>query len=84
MLKKIDRLGRVDIPKVFRKELGIELDEFIEINKEGDKIVISKMSNMLSEEAIRHLYNTWLKSKTDSEYDRGFGEALEFILGKGN
>ena len=84
MLKKIDNLGRIVIPDVFRKELGVSLDEYVEMNKKGNEIVISKVNNMMNEEAIRCFYENWQKTKTDSEYDRGFDEAIKFILGKGN
>lgn len=81
MLKKIDNLGRIVIPEPFRKELGIDLNEYVEMKKNGNEIVITKMSNMLSEEAVKHLYKTWNETKTDSEFDKGFGEALKIIIG---
>jgi AbrB family looped-hinge helix DNA binding protein len=81
MLKRIDKLGRVVIPGFLRKELGIELNEYVDIKRNGDEIIIKKMSNMLSEEAVKHLYKTWHDEKTDSEYDKGFGDALKIIIG---
>jgi len=81
MLKKIDRLGRVVIPDAFRKEAGIRLGENVEIKAKGDEIVITKLNKMLDEGAINYLYNTWKSQHNDSEYDRGFGDALKVILG---
>lgn len=84
MLKKIDNVGRIVIPEPFRKEIGVGLDEYVEMTRSDDKIIITKMNNMLSEEAIKHLYNTWKQSAADSEYDRGFGDALKTIIGEEN
>lgn len=82
MLKKIDNLGRIVIPEPFRKEIGVDLNEYVEMKRNGEEIVITKMSNMLSEEAIQHMYKTWKNSNDGSDYDRGYGDALKTIIGE--
>jgi len=81
MLKKIDNLGRVVIPDTFRKEVGIRLNENLEMEVKGDMIILKKINKMLDQGSINYLYNRWMTEHTDSEYDRGFGDALKVILG---
>ncbi len=40
--KKIDKLGRVQIPKVFRDRLGLEDDEDIFMEVKDNALIISK------------------------------------------
>lgn len=43
MVRPVDKMGRVVIPKEFRKHLNIENDvDSFEISLEGDKIVLKK------------------------------------------
>lgn len=42
MNKKIDELGRLVIPKEMRLQLGIQDNDTLNINVEGNKIVITK------------------------------------------
>lgn len=84
MLKRIDDLGRIVIPAPFREELGIKLNEYVDMSKENGSIIIKKMDKMLSKDAIEYFYNNFQKSKNvDSDYDKGFEDALKFVLGKG-
>ena len=43
LVRAVDKMGRVVIPKEYRKDLGIEneVDSF-EIKREGDKIILKK------------------------------------------
>ena len=43
LVRAVDKMGRVVIPKEYRKELGIEneIDSF-EITRDGDKIILKK------------------------------------------
>lgn len=82
MLKKIDNLGRVVVPIPFRKEIGVELNEYVDMVVQDNTIIIKKMDKMLSKEAIKHFYKNFEKGKSDSDYDKGFSDALKFVLGE--
>lgn len=45
MVRKIDDLGRIVLPKEMRKTLGIEAGEPMEIGIVGDSIVLKKFSD---------------------------------------
>lgn len=45
MIRKIDDLGRIVIPKEIRKELDITSKDKIRITTEGNKIILSKELN---------------------------------------
>lgn len=42
IVRNIDELGRIVIPKEIRKKLGIENSDPVEIYVEGDKILLAK------------------------------------------
>ena len=42
VVRKIDKLGRIVIPAEFRKSLGIEVEEDVEIMLEGGFVKISR------------------------------------------
>lgn len=42
MITKIDKLGRVVIPKAIREMMGVKLNEKIELRLEGKKLIITK------------------------------------------
>jgi len=42
VVRKIDKLGRIVIPAEFRKSLGIEVEEDVEIMLEGNYVKICK------------------------------------------
>lgn len=42
MLRKIDPLGRIVIPKEWRDELALEPGAIVDINKTGNKIIFEK------------------------------------------
>lgn len=83
MLKRIDELGRIVIPKTYREETDIKINEDVEILRDGSNIIIKKIDCMQSKEAIEEAYRTLqLEKDKNSEYDRGFEDALKFVLGK--
>ena len=42
IVREIDELGRIVVPKEFRKKLGIAAKDPVEISCEGDRIVLTK------------------------------------------
>ncbi len=44
IIRNIDELGRIVVPKEIRKKLGIEKNDPVEIYVEGDKIILMKYS----------------------------------------
>lgn len=82
MRKRIDKLGRIAIPKSFREEIGVTLNEDVEMTRKDNQIIIKKTNSMASKETIEEAYRTLQLEKTGSEYDRGFEDALKFVLGK--
>lgn len=82
MLKRIDELGRIVIPKTYREETDIKINEDVEILRDGNNIIIKKIDCMRSKETIEEAYRTLQLEKTGSDYDKGFEDALKFVLGK--
>ena len=80
MKKKIDSLGRLVIPEPYRYELGICLNDEIEIEKIGNKIIITNPKGMLSKEEIERKYYELGMIEDRSEYEDGFIAALEMVL----
>ena len=46
MKRKIDKLGRVVVPKSLRNALGVDLNDEISMTLSGDNIVISKATGI--------------------------------------
>jgi transcriptional pleiotropic regulator of transition state genes len=44
IVRHIDELGRIVVPKELRKRLGIAACDPVEISSEGDKIILTKYS----------------------------------------
>ena len=42
IVRNIDELGRIVVPKELRKKLGISANDPVEISSEGDKIILTK------------------------------------------
>ena len=42
IVRHIDELGRIVVPKELRKKLGIGANDPVEISSEGDKIILTK------------------------------------------
>lgn len=81
MKRNIDNLGRVVIPAEMRNELGIEPNQELEIEKVGNKIIITNPKGILSKEEIETMYKGVCKLD-ETEYNIGFRNALEMILNK--
>lgn len=81
MKKKIDNLNRLVIPAPYIKELGIEADQEIEVEKVGNKIIITNPKGMKTKEEIEKMYDD-IKKLVKSEYDKGFIDALKMVLNK--
>ena len=66
VIRKIDELGRIVIPKEIRKNLNIRNGEDVQIYIEEDKIILKKYQKLLSikESAQKYLdgFNKFLKS----------------------
>ena len=63
--RKIDNLGRIVIPREYRKILNIKNYHLINITLNNNKLVLKKQNNSIDYEEI--LYNV-LKSKKDYNY----------------
>ena len=81
MKKKIDSLGRLVIPEPYRTELGIELEQNVEIEKIGNKIVISNPKGIRSKDEIEKMLHD-AKNLNQDEYNKGFIDALKMVLNK--
>ncbi len=44
IIRNIDELGRIVVPKEIRRKLGIDKNDPVEIYVEGDKIILEKYS----------------------------------------
>lgn len=56
MVRKVDELGRVVIPKELRRTLGIDNQDPLEIYIDGDKIILKKyLPNAEKEDVISSL-----------------------------
>lgn len=44
IVRNIDELGRIVVPKELRKKLGIAACDPVEISSDGDKIILTKYS----------------------------------------
>lgn len=42
MIMKLDRIGRIVIPKAIREMIGVKPNERIELKVEGKKLIITK------------------------------------------
>lgn len=82
MLKRIDELGRIVLPKSFREEIGVKNNEDVEMVSKDNQIIIRKARCMPTLQSIEEAYRTLQLEKTGSEYDKGFEDALKFVLGK--
>lgn len=47
IVRKVDELGRVVLPKELRRTLGIEEKDPVEIYIDGDKIILKNICQML-------------------------------------
>ena len=52
VIRRIDELGRIVIPKEIRKSLRIKNGESLEVYLDGDSIILNKFSQIESLESI--------------------------------
>jgi len=58
MIRRVDSLGRIVIPKEIRKVLKIKENEQVEINIEGEEIILNRYSELNSlDESLKNLIN---------------------------
>ena len=84
MRKKIDSLHRITIPVAYLKELGIKDNQELEIEKMDNKIIIINPHGMRSGLEIENMYNNIHNLEPRGEYDKGFEDALKYVLRKEN
>ena len=80
MKKQIDDRGRILIPLAFKEEIGIKDNDFIDMQVQANKIIISKFDEIMTPEEIKKMYKDVIKLNDDSEYNKGFIDALKMIL----
>ena len=84
MIRELDKLGRVVIPKEMRKELNIENGEPVNIELQNNKVIITKPDTVdykaIVEEAIEYI-NSNIITITGNEvvYSK---ELLDILNGK--
>lgn len=83
MKRNIDNLGRIVIPAEMRKQLGIELNQELEIELISNQIIIKNPKSIRSKEEIEDAYKN-IRDLAESEYTKGFEDALKFVLRKEN
>ena len=76
--RKVDNLGRVVLPKEMRDSLGIEEDEKVSIEKEGNKIIIKNCKEIKTIKEIKEKLES--KKQTNTEYYEGYKDALKWVL----
>lgn len=82
MKKTIDNKCRIIIPLDFRRELNIEANQEIEMEKHGNKIIITNPKGIRSKEEIEKMFHDVSKLKVVTEYQKGFIDALKMVLNK--
>ena len=80
MKKRIDDLGRLVIPQPFRDELGIKPNQDLDVELVGNKIILTNPQGIRSKEEIEKMYKDIRNLEHRGEYDKGFEDALAFIL----
>ena len=58
IIRRIDDLGRVVIPKEIRKNLNIKENDSLEIFIDGENIILKKYSNLSK---VEKLFNKYIK-----------------------
>ena len=68
IFRRIDDLGRVVIPKVIRKRIGIEEGDSLEIFVNDEEIILRKYETSVGlKELVRRLYNEYTDIKCDMD-----------------
>ena len=81
MKRSIDNLGRICLPIEMRNDLDIEPNQDLDIERVGNKIIITNPKGTLSKDEIETMYKEICKLD-ETEYNIGFRNALEMILNK--
>ncbi len=55
MYRKLDKLGRIVIPKEYRKHLGIAEGDLIEMHVDGTKIIVQKTLPLDGSERVKEI-----------------------------
>ena len=66
VIRKIDELGRIVVPKEIRKNLGIKSGEDVQIYIEEDKIILKKYQKMLSLKELSDRYLLKIRKLTNN------------------
>lgn len=85
MIKKIDDLGRVVIPKEIRNKLNLEAGDEVNLEYEDRKIIITENNDKIKDELERAtaLLNAAidLNDEDTIKIYTGYVKALKFVLG---
>lgn len=76
--RKVDDLGRVVLPKEMRDSLGIENNDKVSIERDGNEIIIKNYKEAKTLKEIKEKLESHKQSNTD--YYRGYKDALKWVL----
>ena len=76
--RKVDDLGRVVLPKEMRDSLGIESNDKVSIEREGNKIIVKNYKETKTITEIKEELESMKQSST--EYCEGYKDALRWVL----
>ena len=79
IIRKLDELGRIVIPKDLRKKLGIREGDLLEMNFENGKIVVEKFKNSSVEDIVADLWGC-VSDRPDIDKISPLLQALEQAL----
>ena len=79
IVRKLDELGRIVIPKDLRKKLGIREGDLLEMFLENDKIILKKVCDSSAEDILSSL-RTCLEDRPDFDKVSPLLSALEQAL----
>ena len=79
IVRRIDELGRIVIPKDLRKQLGIQEGDLLEMNFENEKIVIEKFEDTTVQDIVSSLWDC-VADRPDFDKVSPLLSALEEVL----
>ena len=79
IVRRIDELGRIVIPKDLRKQLGIQEGDLLEMNFENEKIVIEKFEETTVKDIVSSLWDC-VADRPDFDKVSPLLSALEEVL----
>lgn len=83
IVRRIDELGRVVIPKEIRKTLRIKEGDPLELFTERDELIIKKYSPLLNTDGLAETMSKCLASETDHSVLVTDNDAILFAFGPG-